>query len=128
MSQDMLTVTDWFRANKLSLNLNKTNCILFQPKNCDNNATYNLTVGNETINMVTGTKFLGLHIDKNLLWTKHINTIRSKLTSGLYAINSVKNLLPVQEKCMLYMSLINYHLIYGLMLWGPMIQAGEKIS
>ena len=126
ISQDMSVVTDWFRANKLSLNLNKTNCILFRPKNLDNNVTYNLTVGNETINMVTDTKFLGLYIDKNLLWTKHINTIRSKLNSGLYAINSVRNLLPVQEKRMLYMSLINCHLIYGLMLWGPMIQASDK--
>ena len=126
MSQDMSIVTDWFRANKLSLNLNKTNCILFRPKNQDNNMAYSLRVGNEIINMVSDTKFLGLYIDKNLLWTKHINTIRGKLTSGVYAMNSVRNMLPVEEKRMLYMSLINCHLIYGLMLWGPMLQAGDK--
>ena len=29
---DMNILIDWFRANKLSLNLSKTNCILFKPK------------------------------------------------------------------------------------------------
>ena len=35
LQDDMQTLTDWFKANKLTLNLDKTVCILFQQKGSD---------------------------------------------------------------------------------------------
>ena len=126
---DMNMLVDWFRANKLSLNLSKTNCILFKPKNSDCDTTaFSLNIGTDSIDLVSETKFLGMIIDENLSWAKHIKSIINKNSSGIYMINSVRNILPSKQKYMLYMSLINSNMIYGLMLWGPMAQASDVKS
>ena len=39
-------------------------------------------------------KFLGLHLDEHLTWTKHIAAITSKIAKSLFAINRVKYALP----------------------------------
>ena len=66
MKTDLLELIDWFRANKLSLNLSKTNYVLFR-KSTDNTKIENdlsLKIGDETITRVSTVKLLGLHIDK----------------------------------------------------------------
>ena len=125
VTDDMNMLVDWFRANKLSLNLSKTNCILFKPKNSDCNTEFSLTIGSDSIDLVCETKFLGMIIDENLSWAKHAKSIINKNSSGIYMINLVRNILPSKQKCMLYMSLVNSNLIYGLLLWGPMTQASD---
>ena len=126
VASDMLRLTDWFRANKLSLNLNKTNCILFKYPGCQANDNFGLVVGGERLSTVRQTKFLGLLIDEKLNWVDHVKHISNKITSGLYMLNRVRNLLPIEQKRMLYMSFVNSHFIYGLMVWGPMVLASER--
>ena len=77
LKDDLSDVIDWFRANKLSLNISKTNYVLFEPP--DNikihdptsKNEYKLEFGTETIDQVSHVKFLGLMIDKNLNWNIH---------------------------------------------------------
>lgn len=124
---DMTILTNWFRANKLSLNLSKTNCILFSrpgTEPTDLNIS-KLCIGTEEISFVNETKFLGLFIDKQLTWSSHVKCVKNKVSSGLYILNSTRNLVPNDQKRMMYMSLINSHIMYGLMIWGPMAQEGD---
>jgi len=43
---DMRALSDWFYANKLSLNVQKTTFVVFSPKNTNNNIT-SITLGNQ---------------------------------------------------------------------------------
>ena len=54
----MKSLSDWFRANKLTLNLSKTACVLFK-KNGDK-TEIKLTLDNNHITSVKETKFLGM--------------------------------------------------------------------
>ena len=126
MTQDIHTLCDWFKANKLSLNLDKTNCIMFHPKGHNIDHDFKLIIGNSTINLVSDTKFLGLFIDEQLNWSTHLTKVRLKISSGLFMLNSVRNLIPSEQKKTIYMSFINSHLVYGTMLWGPMSMAGGR--
>ena len=60
---------DWFRAKKLSLNLNKTIYISFGGKKSIDELRFN----NISLPIVKDTKFLGVHIDEPLNWHKHFN-------------------------------------------------------
>ena len=126
MMKDMEYLADWFRANKLSLNLSKTNAILFRPKGIQLSHDLQLKFGTENIEFVNETKFLGMTIDEHLTWSSHINKVRLKISSALFMLRSVTNLVPSDIKRMLYMSLINSHMIYGLVNWGPMATEGER--
>ena len=56
VEQDMTTLMDWFRANKLTLNLDKTACILF--KKSGNKQEISLEIDGTEIDSTNNTKFL----------------------------------------------------------------------
>ena len=82
VQDDMNRVMDYFRVNKLTLNLNKTVCVLFQ-KNKTNLNEIKLQLGAHTISNSPETKFLGMTIDKNLNWSSHVNQLILKLNRNL---------------------------------------------
>ena len=79
MSNELDKLHAWFTLNKLSLNISKTNDILFGRSRCiaDN---VSITMGKSPISRVKVTKFVGVNIDENLTWKDHISVVKSKLS------------------------------------------------
>ena len=71
MNEDLKEIARWLRVNKLSLNIKKTNFMIFSDKNkpISNLA---IKIDGELVNEVQKTKFLGVIIDKKLSWKEHI--------------------------------------------------------
>jgi hypothetical protein len=79
---------NWFKANKLVLNINKTNIINFAPKQSANPlmaVSFDNTVKNE----VPVIKFLGIQIVNKLNWKSHVEHILPKLSSAIFVIRSL---------------------------------------
>ena len=123
LNSNLKVVSDWFRANKLSLNVNKTTYMIFKHNQQVNVDNFELKIGGNIIEMVQCTKFLGLYIDNKLQWTNHIKHCKAKISSSLYAIRSAKHVLSTEHLRTLYYSLIHPFLDYGLMLWGSAAKA-----
>ena len=121
IENDMCALSDWFCANKLSLNAQKTNFMVFSPKNKPTNIT-SLNLENQIIQKVNSAKFLGIFIDDELKWSVHINHVLKRVSSGSYALHSVKRFLSRDNMKTLYYSLIHSHLSYGTLLWGSAFQ------
>ena len=128
IEEDLVTLTDWFCVSKLSLNVNKTNLLVFSPKAKIISNEMTIKLGGQIIRRVNNAKFLGIHIDDELQWGAHIDHLSKKLASGSYAINAVKRLLPIHNLKQLYFSLIHSHLSYGLLLWGSAFEYRRKKS
>ena len=45
MNSDLDDLTNWFKANRLALNVNKSNCMLFQPNGNQNTLGNTLNIG-----------------------------------------------------------------------------------
>ena len=117
INTDFQSLTEWFRANKLSLNVGKTNFVLFISHKCASISVpchLRIKIGNDEIerkSTVLTVKFLGMHIDSKLEWHEHIKFIQHKLSSGLYAMNKVKHLLsnsPLSTNFVLFPDLSTY--------------------
>jgi len=73
INEELLKINDWFLANKLSINLDKTNYILFKshrkPAPKENPG---IKIQLFLLNQVESTRFLGrpIHVDQHLTW-KH---------------------------------------------------------
>ena len=80
VNKELILISDWFKANKLSLNTNKTNLIIFRSK-IPNNAESQIKFDNSPIANVTCAKFLRVEIDSELNWKKHISTIQKKYSA-----------------------------------------------
>ena len=116
---DLQSLAEWFRANKLSLNVGKTNYIIFSHKNnIDIRNNLSLQIGNDTINRQNVVKFLGLYVDSKLDWHEHTKYVTNKLNSSLYAMRKIKHLVYRNHMLTLYYSLVYPYLDYGVSLWG----------
>ena len=122
VKQDLTNLIIWFRTNKLSLNLSKTNYVLFKKNNTKidiDESEMQLSFGNEKIEQKKYVKFLGLLIDEHLEWNYQYKNIIAKLSKSLYILRMVKNMLDTKAKKILYYSYFYSNVLYGLLLWGP---------
>ena len=108
----------WLTTNKLTLNLNTTKIIQFS-KNISpkDNHILNINIENTNIEIVTYYKFLGIIIDNKLTWKNHINYICNKILRILYIMKSIKHLVSSDILRTIYTSLIQPHLMYGIISW-----------
>ena len=120
MNNDLNRLTDWFQANKLSLNISKSHYMLFSRTKTDD--TLKLLLCDKEIKRQKTVTFLGIQIDDNLDWKEQIFSCKHRLGSALYALNQVKFILPLKQRLSLYYTLAYPHLIYGVVLWGSSFQ------
>ena len=69
MNFEMIKIIDWLNVNKLSLNLKKTHYMIFRKRRAKIEVKNKLVINDTVISMVKKTKFLGVYIDENLLFT-----------------------------------------------------------
>ena len=125
--EDLITIVNtelhklsiWFKANKMSLNLKKTNFILFGNKLIDiSTCTARIQIDGCQIDQVTKIKFLGVIIDEKLNWKYHISQLSSTLSRNIGIINKIRNKLPYDALVTLYDSMVLSHLNYCCIVWG----------
>ena len=75
ISTELGKLHSWFQVNKLSLNIAKTNFMIFGNKQCEDNHV--VSINGMNTKRVYVTTFLGVHIDSHLNWCEHINHIKS---------------------------------------------------
>ena len=63
-------------------------------------------------------KFLGVIIDNHLTWNQHINEVANKISRTSGILRKLKNYLPSNILLLIYRSLVESHLNYGITLWG----------
>jgi hypothetical protein len=62
VNMELKKLSEWFRANRLSLNVAKTNYILFGTRRkCLSDTNFAITINENLIERVTFTKFLGVY-------------------------------------------------------------------
>ena len=103
ISIELDKVNIWFAVNKLSLNVSKTNFILFGNKK--QRGDLHITINNVKIDRVYVTKFLGVMIDHNLSWKEHIDVINNKISKSIAIIYKASKLLKTDSLYTLYCSL-----------------------
>ena len=121
IEHDLAVIQDWFRANRLTLNIDKSCCILFSPRKQTRLEDFEVKLGDTVIPKVESTKFLGLWIDKDLNWKTHFDKLLLKIKSKITLLYRGKNLLSTEARRQIYYAQIHSNLIYGLVIWGNMI-------
>lgn len=132
---DLQLLKLWFSFNKLSLS-NKTKFIHFSLKDkisCIKPLYYKCNICLKSdiailydlnchscmlIEQVDKIKYLGLFIDKNCNWNEHINSINKYMLSAIRTFYYLKNICHVNVLRLIYFSIIESKLQYGITCWG----------
>ena len=118
VEQDLTVIADWFKANRLTLNLEKTVYIFFGNGKCNSKPI--LEIDKIALEPVECTKFLGMWVDENLNWNTHINRLINKIKRNMHLLKTPKNLFNEETLKLIYHAHIQSHIDYGLVLWGTM--------
>ena len=118
-NENLKNIIDWFNVNKLSINLTKTQYIVFS-KSTNNilNQNFKIALNNNELQKVTNVKFLGVHLQSNLQWNIHINEVAKQISKTIGIISRIKHTVPKSVLVMLYKTLIEPYLTYALTVWG----------
>jgi hypothetical protein len=102
----------------LKSNTSKSNCINFCLRNQVNEIRPMVVMDDDLLEETESTKFLGMILDRGLNWDDHIDSLCSKVTSGIYVLRNLAKFCSQDVLKMAYFGLIYPHLAYGIRLWG----------
>lgn len=116
-------LSDWFCANGLYLNINKTNFISFNTRQSNDNVVTNINLDGSPIVNQQSTRFLGLSLDENLNWAAHCESLTKKLNCSCYLVRNLKSVLSVECLLSFYYSEVHSRISYGIVFWGLSVSA-----
>ena len=124
VNRELGNVSEWLKANKLSLNIKKLNFVIFRPRQKNMPFTPRIRILDSVTNtyanleMKDYVKYLGLMIDSNLSWKYHIESICHKISKSIGIIAKIRHYVPRRVLLSVYNSLIVPYLTYGICAWG----------
>ena len=107
----------WAVANRLSLNVDKTNYMIISNRN-RNIVPCVISINNLPLEYKSNVKFLGVILDDNLKFNNHIKLICTKISKSIGILNSIKHFVPTELLHNLYFSFIYPYLNYCVVIWG----------
>ena len=118
VNNELDNVYNWIISNKLTLNIDKTQYIIFhRNKNIPVNLE-RLKIGSSVLKEVENTKFLGVIVDRQLSWSSHIQNIVNKINKQCGILYLTRNYLNAKALKLIYYSLIYPFLSYCHTVWG----------
>ena len=117
VNEEISKIYEWVNANKLSLNIDKTNFMLFTPKNFSH-CIDDIVINQIKIQKVKETKFLGVIIDNKLKWSAHIMYISKKIAKGIGILLKSRKVFDNGTLLSLYHTFVCPYLHYCIHVWG----------
>ena len=117
MNFELRKLSLWLNANRLALNISKTNFVIFAAKN---KPLHNVTIliNKKAIQQTDHVKYLGVLIDSRLTFKNHITAISLKVSRITGAMRRIRPNVNDKTLKLIYHSLIYPHLLYGVSVWG----------
>ena len=116
---ELVKVENWLQANKLTLNVSKSNYIIFKSgQNRNKQNKISIKINNTNIEEKVFTKYLGVILDDKLSWKQHCDHLVPKLQKGIGVLSKLRYYLDKNAIRNVYLALFESHLNYNILNWG----------
>ena len=124
LNYDLNNIKTWLEANKLSLNVAKTEFLLLgsSARLFSLVKTPSIELGNVPINQVHFAKSLGITIDETLSWNKQIDLCCAKISKAINGLKLARPFVPQHVLIMIYNALVLPLFDYCDVVWGNLNQ------
>ena len=113
----LIEVSEWLNTNKLSLNVEKSNHVIFHPPQ-QKVHSINITVHQKKLEHKEYIKYLGVLIDSKLSWKSHIWEILKKVSRSVGILAKMRHYANINVLTKFFYAIIYPFLIYDLLAWG----------
>ena len=114
LNEDLINVSDWMKANKLSLNASKTEYMVIgsHKRLHQTQSDAPITLANNQIKRIKVTKSLGLVIDETLTWDEQVTLITKKVNKGLNVMRRLRDFFDKKVLTTVYQTLVQPYFDY----------------
>ena len=118
LNKDLRELSFWLNANKIALNVAKTEIILFKTSNKNYDADLKIKLCRKRIHASPYVKYLGVFIDENLNWKIYINERSTKLIKVNAMLPKLRHFVNKDILLSVYYGIFHLHLAYMCLVWG----------
>ena len=123
VNNELVNLTNWINANKLSLNIKKSKFMLISSPQKKTTDPFVILLNGTALEQTDSIKYLGIYIDKNLAWNEHINAVCNKVSKNIGILCKLRHYVDIDTLRSVYFSLIFPYLQYGALTWGVTYQS-----
>ena len=122
VNDEIIKIDNWMHLNKLTLNYSKsvymiTGCHKRSKETLDLE-DFQIILNGIKLQQASSVKYLGIFIDRNLNWSSHVASLKSKLACCAQILYKLRCLVSIDILKVLYFSFAYCHLQYCVVSWG----------
>ena len=108
----------WLRANKIFLNVNKTEVVIFRSPKKQIYKNLNFRLSGQKIEAKHHTKYLGVIIDEHLSFNEYVNTLKQNRNRANGTLAKLRHYTSADILKTIYYALFDSHMRYACRIWG----------
>ena len=108
----------WLSVNWLSLNIDKTNFVIFHPFNKPMKYSVTIMIHKKAISEKKSIKYLGVLIDSTLCWKDHVSYLSKKWSRAVGILYKLRPFVNTKIMKNIYYALFYAHVVYAIEVWG----------
>ena len=124
---DLKNLTYWLNANKIALNVKKTELKIFKHQRKRLDSPIKIKLNRKRLYPSKSVKYLGIKIDESLNWKQHIHNIAIKLYRANTLLYTIRNFVNRHILRAIYFAIFDTHLNYGNLIWDQTLNAVSRI-
>ena len=118
VNRDLKNLSQWLKGNSLSLNVKKTELIIFRQKKKPLYHSVKFKLNGKRLFPTISVKYLGVFLDEYLYWNKQLAHVIAKLNQGIGILSKLRHSTNLNILKIVYYSLVGSHLHYGTQFCG----------
>ena len=113
VNYDLKSLSNWLKANKISLNVGKTELVLFTSSKKQLDCDLKIKLNEKRLYQIDLVRYLGIQIDKRLAWKQQINHVALKLNKPNTMLSSLRHGYDLKTLKSVYYAIFESHLCYA---------------
>ena len=117
MNKELEKLYEWLCINRLSLNITKTNYVIFHAINKPM-IPITILINKKAIDEVKFVKYLGILLDSQLTYRFHIDELNKKISRAIGVLYKLRPFVTTKIITNVYYAIVYPFLLYGITVWG----------
>ena len=118
INTDLKHLVNWLNASKISLNVKKTEMVIFKYKQKKFEGDLKLKLSGKKLYPTESVKYLGVKIDANLSWQYHVNGLSNKLNRANVLLFKIRKHVSCKILRSIYFAVFDSYLSYCCLVWA----------
>ena len=127
VNKDLKTLSNWLKANKICLNVSKTEAVLFKSAKKHFDSGLKLKLNGKRLYPTNSVKYLGVKLDEHLTGKPHTDGISAKLTKANAMLSKIRHFVDQKTLKAIYHAIFESHLYYSSLVWAQNFNSTKRL-